>query len=132
MVDLTTGAATPLVAIPFDVNADIGLHFSGNCSEAPGWCLVSTCGAENAPSGQVHSWMDNLLFFVELKTDPRVVKMCRTRCFTGKNPQPNYFAEAYATVNREGSRVYFGSNWGIYDTDYTDCYEAELPSGWSN
>jgi hypothetical protein len=76
--------------------------------------------------------MDNLLFFVELKTDPRVVKMCRTRCFTGKNPQPNYFAEAYATVNREGSRVYFGSNWGIYDTDYTDCYEAELPSGWSN
>jgi hypothetical protein len=131
MVDLNTGAATPLVAIPFDVNADIGLHFSGNCAETPGWCLVSTCGAENPPSGQAHSWMDNLLFMVELKADPRIVKLCRTRCYTGKNPQSNYFAEAYATVNRAGTRVYFGSNWGVYTQDYTDAYEVDLPSGWN-
>jgi hypothetical protein len=132
MVDLSTGAATPLVAIPFDVNADIGLHFSGNCAGTPGWCLVSTCGAENPPPGQAHSWMDNLLFMVELKADPRIVKLCRTRCYTGKNPQPNYFAEAYATVNRAGTRVYFGSNWGIFTQDYTDAYEADLPSGWNH
>ena len=131
MVDLVTGAATPLVAIPFDVNPDIGLHFSGNCAATPGWCLVSTCGAENPPSGQTHSWMDNLLFMVELKPDPRIVKLCRTRCYTGRNPQPNYFAEAYATVNRAGTRVYFGSNWGDYTQDYTDAYEVDLPSGWN-
>jgi hypothetical protein len=80
MVDLVTGAATPLVAIPFDVSTDIGLHFSGNCAGTPGWVLVSTYGAENPPSGQAHSWMDNLLFMVELKADPRIVKLCRTRC----------------------------------------------------
>jgi hypothetical protein len=131
MVDLATGTATPLLAIPFDVNTDIGLHFSGNCSATPGWCLVSTYGAENPPSGQSHTWMDNLLFMVELKADPRVVKLCRTRCYTGKNPQSNYFAEAYATVNRSGTRVYFGSNWGDYTQDYTDAYEVDLPSGWN-
>ena len=132
MVDLNTGAVTPLVAIPFDVNGDIGLHFSGNCAATPGWCLVSTCGAENPPSGQAHSWMDNLLFMVELKADPRIVKLCRTRCYTGRGPQPNYFAEAYATVNRAGTRVYFGSNWGDYTQDYTDAYEVRLPTGWNH
>jgi hypothetical protein len=131
MVDLNTGAATPLLAIPFDVSTDIGLHFSGNCAATPGWCLVSTYGAENPLSGEAHSWMDNLLFMVELKADPRVVKLCRTRCYTGKNPQSNYFAEAYATVNRAGTRVYFGSNWGDYMQDYTDAYEVDLPSGWN-
>ena len=132
MVDLNTGVVTPLVAIPFDVNGDIGLHFSGNCAETPGWCLVSTCGAENPPSGQSHSWMDNLFFMVELKADPRIVKLCRTRCYTGKNPQSNYFAEAYATVNRAGTRAYFGSNWADYTQDYTDAYEVDLPSGWNH
>jgi hypothetical protein len=132
MVDLNTGAVTPLVAIPFDVNTDIGLHFSGNCAATPGWCLVSTYGAENPPSGQAHSWMDNLLFMVELKADPRIIKLCRTRCYTGRNPQSNYFAEAYATVNRAGTRVYFGSNWADYTQDYTDAYEVDLPSGWSH
>ncbi len=132
MVDLNTGAATPLLAIPFDVNTDIGLHFSGNCARTPGWCLVSTYGAENPTAGQSHSWMDNLLFMVELKADPRVVKVCRTRCYTGRSPQPNYFAEAYATVNRAGTRVYFGSNWGDYTPDYTDVYEVDLPADWSH
>ncbi len=131
MADLDSGAETPLVEIPFSMNTDIGLHMSGNCAEAPGWCLISTYGAENPPSGQTHSWMDNLLFMVELKADPRVVKLCRTRCYTGRSPQSNYFAEAYATVNRAGTRVYFGSNWGDYTQDYTDAYEVDLPSGWS-
>jgi len=131
MVDLNTGTVTPLVAIPFDVNGDIGLHFSGNCAATPGWCLVSTCGAENPPSGQVHSWMDNLLFMVELKADPRIVRLCRTRCYTGKNPRSNYFAEAYAAVNRAGTRAYLGSNWGDFTQDYTDAYEVDLPAGWN-
>jgi len=133
MVDLSTGAATPLVAIPFDVNADIGLHFSGNCAGTPGWCLVSTCGAKNPDPGNTHSWMDNLLFMVELKADPRIVKLCQTRCYTGESPTSNYFAEAYATVNRAGTRVYFGSNWGILSPeDYTDAYELRMPSGWNH
>jgi hypothetical protein len=131
MADLGSGAETPLVEIPFGMNTDIGLHMSGNCAAVPGWALISTSGARNAPHGMMHSWMDNLLFMCELKENPRVVKFAQTRCYTGMNPQPNYFAEAYATVNRAGTRVYFGSNWGDYTQDYTDAYEVDLPSGWN-
>jgi hypothetical protein len=133
MVDLNTGAGTPLIAIPFDVNTDIGLHFSGNCADTPGWVLVSTYGAESPPAGQQHSWMDNLLFMLELKEDPRIVKVCQTRCYTGTNPRSNYMAECFASVNRVGTRIVFGSNWGIYSPqDYTEAYEARLPAGWNH
>ena len=132
MADLATGAATPLVAIPFDVNTDIGLHFSGNCSDTPGWALVSTYGAENPPAGEAHSWMDNLLFMVELAPNSRIVKVCQTRCYTGTSPVSNYMAECFASVNRAGTRVVYGSNWGIYSPqDYTEAYSVALPAGWN-
>jgi hypothetical protein len=131
MSDLNSGVEIPLVEIPFSLNTDIGLHMSGNCAAVPGWALISTSGARNAQHGMMHSWMDNLLFMCELKANPRVVKLTQTRCYTGMNPQPNYFAEAYATINRAGTRVYFGSNWGDYTQDYTDAYEVDLPAGWN-
>ncbi len=135
MADLATGSETPLVAIPFNVNADIGLHVSGNCYATPGWALISTYGAKNPPSGQQHSWMDNLLFMVELKANPRTVKLCQTRSYTAEDPEDtekNYFAEAFASINRTGTRVVFGSNWGILSpNDYTDAYQVSMPSGWN-
>ncbi len=133
MADLVTGAATQLLSIPFDVNPDIGMHISGNCDLVPGWVLVSTYGALNPPPGKTHSWMDNLLFMLELEASPRIYKLCRTRCYTGSSPRSNYFAEAFASINRAGTRVVFGSNWGrLSPDDYTDAYEARLPAGWSN
>lgn len=135
MADLATGAETPLVPIPFDVNTDIGLHVSGNCYATPGWALISTYGARNPPSGQQHSWMDNLLFMVELKANPRIVKICQTRSYTAENPddtEKNYFAEAFASVNQAGTRIVFGSNWGILSPmDYTDAYQVFMPVGWN-
>jgi hypothetical protein len=131
MVDLETGDETNLIAIPFDVNTDIGLHFSGNCYGKPGWVLVSTYGAVSPESGQSHSWMDNLLFMVELKADPRVVKLCETKCYTGENPRSNYFAEAFASINLAGTKAVFGSNWGVLDPeDFTEAFEVRLASGW--
>jgi hypothetical protein len=133
MVDLETGEQVGLQAIPFDVNTDIGLHVSGNCTARPGWVLVSTYGAENPPSGQAHSWMDNLLYMLELAPNPRIVKLAQTRCWTGRNPRSNYFAEAFASINRAGTKLVFGANRGIYDPeDYTDAYEVRLPDDWWN
>ncbi len=133
MADLDSDVETPLVEIPFNVIADIGLHMSGNCAAVPGWALISTSGARNAPSGQAHSWMDNLLFMVELDASPKVVKIAETRCYTGENPVPNYFAETYAAINRASTRIIFGSNWGrLSDPDYTDAYEVTLPPDWQN
>ena len=131
MIDLETGVETGLQAIPFDVNPDIGMHISGNCSAKPGWVLVSTYGAENPPAGSVHSWMDNLLYMLELKPNPRIVRLAQTRCYTGVNPRSNYFAEAFASINRGGTKLVFGSNRGRYSPeDYTDAYEVRLPANW--
>lgn len=138
MADLNTGTETQLVFIPFEINNDIGLHFSGNCAEKPGWVLVSTYGAKYPPPNQKHSWMDTQLFMVELKQDPIVFRIAHTQCYTEEEytGEDNYFAEAFATINKAGSRIYFGSNWGDYTVDseensYTDTYQIVLPTDWS-
>jgi hypothetical protein len=132
MADLATGEVTRLLEIPFGVNTDIGLHFSGNGSQTPGWALVSTYGAVE-PAGERHSWMDNQLFMLELASPPRVWRLAHTRCYTAETAEadPMYFAEAFAALNRDSSRVYFGSNWGDLSPDYTDAYVLSLPAGWA-
>lgn len=133
MADLDSGAETPLLAIPFDINGDIGLHFSGNAAAVPGWALVSTYGSKGLPPENVtHSWMDNQLFMVELKASPRVWRVALTHAFTARNfeGEKNYFAEAFAAVNTRGTRVYFGSNWGNFSTEYSETYGIILPANW--
>jgi len=134
MTDLETGFETRLVDIPFAVNTDIGLHVSGNCSAVPGWVLVSTYGAERPPAGQEHSWMDTLLFLLELRENPRIIKLARTHAYTARYPgavEKNYFAEAFAGISADGRRIVFGSNWGRYlPRGYTDAYEVRLAPGW--
>lgn len=132
MADLNTGTETPLVEIPFNVNTDIGLHFSGNCSETPGWVLVSTYGSKNPPPGESHSWMDTQLFMVELKANSRIWRIAHTHSYTSLDytGEKNYFAEAFATINTRGTKIYFGSNWRNFTLDYTDTYQVILPEGW--
>jgi hypothetical protein len=131
VADLATGDVTRLLAIPFGVNADIGLHVSGAAAEAPGWALVSTYGARQ-PAGDEHSWMDNQLFMLELTEEPRVWRLAHTRCYTAEeaDEDPMYFAECFAAVNGEGTRIYFGSNWGDLSPDYTDAFMLSLPQDW--
>lgn len=132
MADLDTCVETQLVEIPFSVNSDIGLHFSGNCAETPGWVLVSTYGSKNPPPDEDHSWMDTQLFLVELKENPSVWRITHTHSYTAQyfTGEKNYFAEAFASINKKGSKIYFGSNWGNFATDYTDTYQVLLPEGW--
>lgn len=132
MADLDTGVETPLLFIPFDVNGDIGLHFSGNAAAMHGWVLVSTYGSKNPPPENSRSWMDNQLFMIELKANPRIWRIAETRAFTSNNfsGEKNYFAEAFAAVNTKGTRIYFGSNWGNFATEYSEIYVAILPTDW--
>lgn len=135
MTDLETGAETKLLEIPFSQNTDIGLHVSGNCYAKPGWVLVSTYGAKNTRSGESATWMDHLLFMLELKENPRIIKLAGTHAYTALYPdavEKNYFAEAFAAVNTAGTRIIFGSNWGVlFPRDYSDAYEVRLPDGWN-
>ncbi|MDD5309860.1 MAG: hypothetical protein PHU25_21295 [Deltaproteobacteria bacterium] len=131
MGDLETGELTELVHIPFEVNPDIGLHFSGH--GPAGWVLVSTSGAKNPPSGSSRSWMDTSLFFLELGGAHRVLRVASTYTYqaidyTGES---NYFAEAFASTNRVGTRVYWGANFGQGDlTSQFEVMVAILPEGW--
>lgn len=132
MADLDSGQETNLLEIPFSVNTDIGLHMSGNSSRTPGWVLVSTYGSRNPPPDESHSWMDTQLFMVELEAEPRVWRLAHTQSYTSIDyeGEKNYFAEAFAAINTSGTRVYWGSNWGRMDTDYTEAYKLDLPQGW--
>ncbi|MEW6745163.1 MAG: hypothetical protein AB1486_20615 [Planctomycetota bacterium] len=134
MADMETGIETPLLDIPFDVNTDIGLHISGNCSGTPGWVLVSTYGAMNPPPGEHHAWLDEQLFMLELKEGPRVWRVAHTHAYTHENAEEgekNYFAEAFAAINTPGTRIYFGSNWESFVADYSEAYQILLPAGWT-
>jgi hypothetical protein len=132
MADLATGLETPLLPIPFNVNPDIGLHVSGNCDLTPGWVLVSTYGSKNPPQGKSHSWMDNQFFMLQLRHNPRVWRIAHTQAYISlhSSEEKNYFAEAFASINRKGTRVYFGSNWGRFDPEYSEAYQVTLPEKW--
>ncbi len=134
MADLNTGTEVQLISIPFDVNIDIGLHISGNCAETPGWVLISTYGSYNPPSGSSHSWMDCQLFMLELKANPRIWRIAHTQSYTSQDytGEKNYFAEAFASINTTGTRIYWGSNWRNYTMDYTDAYVVLLEDDWVN
>jgi hypothetical protein len=132
MADLATGAETPLLPIPFNVNPDIGLHVSGNCDMTPGWVLISTYGSKNPPPGKNHSWMDNQLFMLQLRQNPQVWRIAHTQSYISlhSSEEKNYFAEAFAAINRKGSRIYFGSNWGRFEPEYSEAYQISLPDNW--
>lgn len=133
MADLDTGTEVQLLAIPFNINPDIGVHFSGNCNKTPGWVLVSTYGCKNTPHKKKHSWMDTQLFMVELKESPRIWRIAHTYSYLSKkfNGKKNYFAEAFAAINTNGTKIYFGSNWEIFTSRYyTDAYQVTLPENW--
>jgi hypothetical protein len=128
MADLESGAETNLVPIPFGANADIGLHISGNCDTKPGWVLMSTYGSNTAAL----TWMDRSLFMLELRSGPAVWRVAQTQTLQASADEKDYFAEAFAAVNRAGSRVWWGSNWNAVSAEGVGCdaYYAELPASW--
>jgi hypothetical protein len=130
MANLDTGAETSLVKIPFDKNKDIGLHFSGNNAQVPGWVMVSTYGSKVPSPGP--SWMDTHLFIVELKASPRVWRVASTRGYTTLTAggTKHYFAEGFAAINTRGTKLYWGSNWGESDLDRIETFVALLPTQW--
>jgi hypothetical protein len=125
MVDLESGEVTALWPIDFSYRA-IGLHFSGQSFDAPGWILVSayTDVDEN------YTWMDNQVFAVELKRGGRVVRLAHTHSVVDENRQHYYWAEPHASVNQDFTRVLFTSNWGRTGTAEVEMFMIELPAGW--
>ncbi|MEJ5197322.1 MAG: hypothetical protein WHX53_00220 [Anaerolineae bacterium] len=127
MLDLATGAVTPLWPIDFTYTG-IGLHISGRGLDRPGWAVISTHD-EDAAS---HTWMDDSVFLIELKASGRVVRLANTHSLVDPNQEHDYWAEPQASANRDLSRVLFTSNWGRSGSDGVEMYLIELPTEWRN
>jgi hypothetical protein len=125
MLDLQTGAITPLLAIDFS-HSPLGFHFSGRAFRRPGWAVVSThSGAQ--PSA---TWMDDQVFVLELIPGGRVFRLAHTHSIVDEQQEHDYWAEPHATTNPDLTRILFTSNWGRSGSDAVDMYEIVLPYGW--
>ncbi len=125
MLDLETGAVTPLWEIDFSHTA-IGLHFSGLAYDRPGWAVVST----HDDDVTTYTWMDDQVFAVELKPGGRVVRLAHTQSLVDDNLELDYWAEPHASVNHDFTRVVFTTDWGRSGTGEVEMFMIALPSDW--
>jgi hypothetical protein len=126
MLDLETGAVTPLWEIDFSHTA-IGLHFSGLAYDRPGWALVSTHDDDLLN----YTWMDDQVFAVELKAGGRVVRLAYTHSIVNDDLELDYWAEPHATVNSDMTRVLFTTDWGRSGTGQVEMFMIALPPDWT-
>jgi len=125
MLDLTSGAVTPLWPIDFS-HTPIGLHISGRAFDRPGWAVISTHDGDVAS----HTWMDDQVFAIELEPGRRVVRLAHTHSLVDENMEHDYWAEPQASVNRDLTRIVFTTNWGRSGTGEVEMYLIELPPDW--
>jgi hypothetical protein len=125
MCDLETGTETVLTE---KIVGHPEMHFDCSCIFTPGWGLVSTYHA--APLKQSH-WAEYSIYLVELtrrkKPRPRIWRICHTHVNRG-----SYIDDPFATFDRFGTKIFFGSNWGtpMQQGGDIDAYQAELPADW--
>jgi hypothetical protein len=125
MLDLSSGAITPLLPIDFS-HSNLGFHFSGRSFRTPGWILVSTSNGSQPSS----TWMDDQIFAAELEMDGRIVRLAHTHSSHDEKIEHDYWAEPHASVNQDFTQVVFTSNWGLAGTDQVDMYMINLPANW--
>ncbi len=123
MLDLATGAVTPLWPIDFSYTS-IGLHISGRAFDRPGWAVVSTHDGDVAS----HTWIDDSVFLVELKPNGRVVRLAHTHSLVDENQEHDYWAEPHASANRDLTRVLFTTNWERSGTEQVETYLIFVPT----
>jgi hypothetical protein len=125
MLDLDTGAVTPLWDIDFSHTA-IGLHFSGLAYERPGWAVVSTYDNE----ATTYTWMDDQVFAVELKAGGCVVRLAHTHSIRDEEQELDYWAEPHASTNADLTRILFSTNWGRSGSGEVEMFMIQLPPDW--
>lgn len=116
MKNLKTGKRTELLSTYLD-HTSTAIHFSGRSFLKPGWVLVSTYAEKGS-----WQWMHRKIFAMELKERPRIVHVAHHHV-----AYKDYFTEPHASVNRDFTRVIFGSNWESSETSDIDSYVVDLP-----
>ena len=127
MLDLQSGEITPLAPIDYTYSS-IGLHFSGRAFERPGWAVVSIY---NGSHPQSRTWMDDVVFAIELKPNPRIIRLAHTHSRFSEAIEKDYWAEPQASVNPDFTRLVFTSNWGRSGTEEVEMWMIMLPQDWT-
>ncbi len=117
MTNLRSGVRTNLFSLYVDHTAT-AIHFSGKAFGNPGWVLISTYSA----TGGSAQWPHDKIFAVELKEHPRIINIAHNHVVYDE-----YFTEPHASVNRDFTRIVFGSNWDVKSKTDIDTYMIELP-----
>lgn len=124
MYDLLTGQRTDIIELPMTGSWDTepAQHLSANNYDRPGWFVLSTHGEDE-------SWANWQVYMIEMKPiaeNPRIWRIADTH---GKrvSDYDRYWQETMATINRKGTKIFWGSNWG---GSAVDTYQATLPSTW--
>ena len=94
-----------------------------------GWMLMSTyCKTDD-------TWAYNQLLMIEIKPyteSPRIWRIASTFNHHWKDGVDvgGYFAEAFASIDKDGNNIYWGSNW-LAQGDL-ELYRVELPQNWQD
>ncbi|MBI5482067.1 MAG: hypothetical protein HY906_24645, partial [Deltaproteobacteria bacterium] len=127
VVDLETGAVTPLHAIDFS-QGTLGFHFSGRAAARPGWAVVSVYDKVT----KTKFWLSHLVYALELRAGGRIVPLAHHHSLRDdEKGEADYFAEPHASTNQDLTRVVFASNWHRVGTNTVDMYLIALPSDWT-
>jgi hypothetical protein len=126
-VDIATGASFDLMALYPASGESYAAHISGKAYDRPGWVLISTYAdaadyGSTTPAPTLRP-MYRKIMLVELKPGGRQLNVAHTR--TADN-YGGYWGEPQATINRDGSRIIFASNFN--DGNPPDDYMIGLPS----
>jgi len=117
MRNIRTGVRTDLFPTYLEHTAT-AIHFSGRAFRRPGWVLASTYG-EGGGSWQ---WMHAKIFAIQLKSHPLIINLANHHVI-----HDEYWTEPHASVNRDFTRIVFGSNWDVRSKTDIDTYLIELP-----
>jgi hypothetical protein len=130
MIDLETGKTQWLA--PLDNSL---FHVSGNCTDKPGWAVVSTYSPSDFR--QSARWSDDSVIMYELtrripKPDrahhARVWRLAHTHMV-----RKSYGDDPFAKINRKGTKIWFGSGWGSsYKDGQYDVFQIDLPRTWDS
>ena len=123
MTNLTTGQRIPLV--PTYLGRDVtSLHVSGKAYDLPGWVVVSTFDMRDEDP----QWLYQRIWLVQLQANPRIYPLgfhqSKLKPAAGSD---NYWAEPHATINKNGTRVVFNSNWNSDTVIDVDVYAIDIP-----
>lgn len=128
---LSDGKETNLLEFHWSFDA----HVSCRNTLRPGWCYISTFDGEGRLADDSTTWLpfEDEIFALKLDGSGAVQRIAHhhSRRFSPTTPDRDnsvYYAEPHATVNRDGSRIVFGSNWRMnVETDSSvDAYLVDI------